>query len=69
MAILPDNDDEGRGFATRARDSIQAAGGRAVVVDLPGLLPKGDVIDWTGMADELRSLTAAALAVADAPPG
>ena len=69
VAILPDNDDEGRGFAARARDSIQAAGGRAVVVDLPGLLPKGDVIDWTGTADELRSLTAAALAVADAPAG
>lgn len=69
VVILPDNDEEGRGFADRARDSIQAAGGRAVVVDLPGLLPKGDVVDWTGTADELRGLTTAALTVADAPAG
>ncbi|MFW2828512.1 AAA family ATPase, partial [Sphingomonas sp. ID0503] len=61
VAILPDNDDEGRGFAERAAKSITEAGGRAVFVALPGLSPKGDVMDWTGTADELRALVDAAL--------
>jgi RecA-family ATPase len=61
VAILPDNDDEGRGFAEKARASILAAGGHPLIVELPGLPPKGDVIDWTGTADDLRALTEAAL--------
>lgn len=61
VAILPDNDDEGRGFADMAAASITAAGGRAVIVTLPDLPPKGDVIDWSGDADTLRLLTVAAL--------
>lgn len=61
VAILPDNDDEGRGFAERAAKSITEAGGRAVIVPLPGLPAKGDVMDWSGDADELRALTDAVL--------
>ena len=61
VAILPDNDDPGRGFAETAREAIEAAGGRAHLIELPGLPPKGDVIDWTGTADELRALTQAAV--------
>lgn len=59
VAVLPDNDEPGRGFAETARAAIEAAGGRAHLIELPGLPPKGDVIDWTGTADELRALTEA----------
>lgn len=61
VIILPDNDDEGRGFADRARASIEKAGGRPVIVALPGLDAKGDIMDWKGTADELAALTDAAL--------
>lgn len=61
VAILPDNDDPGRDFAETARAAIEAAGGTAHIVELPGLPPKGDVIDWRGTADELRALTDAAI--------
>jgi len=61
VAILPDNDEPGREFANKARVDIEAAGGRAHVVDLPGLPAKGDIIDWTGTANDLRVLTAAAI--------
>lgn len=37
-------------------------GGSACILDLPGLPPKGDVIDWKGTAEDLRALTAKALA-------
>jgi len=64
VAILPDNDDEGRGFADRAAESIRKAGGTPLVVELPGLPPKGDVLDWAaagGTAEELSRLTHAVL--------
>jgi hypothetical protein len=60
VAILPDNDEPGRAFADTARAAIDAAGGRALIVELPGLPPKGDVIDWGGTVDELRNLAGAA---------
>lgn len=62
VIILPDNDDEGRGFADRAGKDLEAAGCKVLALDLPGLPPKGDIIDWTGTADELRELVAKALA-------
>ena len=57
VVILPDNDDEGRGFADRAAASIRKAGGSAFVLDLPDLPVKGDIIDWRGSPDDLRRLT------------
>ncbi|MEN2787857.1 AAA family ATPase [Sphingomonas qilianensis] len=64
VGILPDNDDPGRAFAERVRESVERAGGAAVIVDLPGLGIGEDVIDWSGRggsAFDLRALTAAAL--------
>ncbi|EZP72342.1 hypothetical protein BV96_01775 [Sphingomonas paucimobilis] len=61
VVILPDNDDEGRGFAQRAGKDIEASGGRSVAVELPGLPEKGDIIDWSGSADDLRALVDKAL--------
>lgn len=60
VAILPDNDDVGRDFAKRAANDIAKGGGTAAVVELPGLPPSGDVLDWTGTAEELRALVEAA---------
>lgn len=56
VIILPDNDDEGRGFADRAAKDLSGVGCTVHVIDLPGLPPKGDIIDWTGTADDLRAL-------------
>ncbi|MFB0875330.1 MULTISPECIES: AAA family ATPase [unclassified Sphingobium] len=56
VIILPDNDDEGRGFADRAAKDLAGAGCTAHVLNLPGLPPKGDIIDWRGTADDLRAL-------------
>lgn len=56
VVILPDNDDEGRAFAERAAKDIEACRGTAHIVELPGLPEKGDIIDWTGTAEDLSSL-------------
>ncbi|WP_313228599.1 AAA family ATPase [Sphingobium yanoikuyae] len=56
VIILPDNDEEGRGFADKASADLQGAGCSVRVIDLPGLPPKGDIMDWSGSADDLRAL-------------
>ena len=61
VIILPDNDDQGAKIASEAKEAVERAGGTAHIVELPGLPPKGDVIDWTGTADQLRALADGAL--------
>lgn len=61
VIILPDNDDPGREFAKTVQAAIKRAGGSAHLLELPGLPEKGDIMDWTGSADGLRSLAQAAL--------
>lgn len=61
VIILPDNDDEGRAFAERAANDIEKARGTATIVELPGLPEKGDIIDWTGSAEDLAQLVEQAL--------
>lgn len=61
VIILPDNDQTGAEFAAQAQKDIAAAGGTAAIVTLPGLPPKGDIMDWSGTADELRELSEQAL--------
>jgi RecA-family ATPase len=61
VIILPDNDDEGRAFAERAAQDITACRGTAHIVELPDLPAKGDIIDWTGTADDLAKLVEAAV--------
>lgn len=56
VIILPDNDQPGHEFAERAKADMEAAGAVVHVIDLPGLPPKGDIMDWTGAADDLRAL-------------
>ena len=72
VIILPDNDVAGHTFAEKASAGIVAAGGKPIIVELPGLPPKGDIMDWPGSADDLRALTFAGLSapvpVADTIP-
>lgn len=70
VAILPDNDEPGRDFAEKVRASVASHGGKAFFVELPGLPPKGDIVDWKaagGTAEDLRRLTEAAQLVPDKP--
>lgn len=62
VVILPDNDNPGRKFAETVKAAVEGVGGSACILDLPGLPPKGDIIDWKGTADDLRALTAKTLA-------
>lgn len=61
VVILPDNDEPGRGFAEMVKADLIGVASSVVVLDLPGLPLKGDIMDWGGSIDELRSLTATAL--------
>jgi len=65
VVILPDNDDEGREFAIKAAADIKRAGGEVSIVELPDLPPKGDIVDWRGSAEDLRSLIDAAFQCSD----
>lgn len=67
VAILPDNDEPGRKFAETVKAAVEQVGGSACILDLPGLPAKGDVMDWKGTAEDLRALTAKALAGALMP--
>lgn len=65
VIILPDNDDAGKTQAADAAKLVKAARGRPVIIDLPDLPPKGDIIDWRGSREDLARLVADA--TADAP--
>lgn len=56
VIFLPDNDDAGREFAANARADLEKSGCTVHVIDLPGLPEKGDIMDWTGSAEDLRAL-------------
>lgn len=46
VVILPDNDEPGREHARKVANQLIDRGCRVKVVELPGLLEKGDVSDW-----------------------
>lgn len=62
VVILPDNDEPGRKFAETVKAAVDGVAASACILDLPGLPAKGDVMDWRGTAEDLRALTAKALA-------
>jgi biotin operon repressor len=62
VVILPDNDEPGENQAADAARLIREAGGDPVIVRLPGLPEAGDIMDWTGTAEDLRALVAKAMA-------
>lgn len=57
VCIMPDNDDVGREFAAKVYTALEGVGAWPFVLELPGLPPKGDVVDWTGSAADLDALT------------
>jgi hypothetical protein len=61
VVVLPDNDMTGRAHLDQMAASLVEAGATVRVLDLPGLPPKGDVVDWAangGTAGDLHSLIA-----------
>jgi Protein of unknown function (DUF3631)/CHC2 zinc finger len=59
VVILPDNDDAGRAHMNVVAASLQDIAASVRVLELPGLPPKGDIIDWArsgGTAEQLHKL-------------
>ncbi|MCH8852369.1 MAG: DUF3987 domain-containing protein [Planctomycetes bacterium] len=59
VAVLPDNDDTGKSHATDVARSLSGVAAEVHVIELPGLLPKGDVSDWFNSGrtvDELKQI-------------
>ncbi len=60
VVIIPDNDEPGRAHGAKVAAALSGIAASVKVLELPGLLPKGDVIEWLaagGKADELKRLT------------
>lgn len=63
VIILPDNDDPGRKHADQVGENLDTVATSVMVLDLPDLPLKGDVVDWLaegGTAAELAELAATA---------
>jgi hypothetical protein len=58
VVILPDNDEPGFEYATKAASSIHPHAERVRIVELPGLPPAGDVVDWFEAGHTLGELLA-----------
>ena len=59
FVILPDNDEAGRRHAQLVARRLKGVAARVLVLDLPDLPPKGDVVDWLdagGTRDALARL-------------
>lgn len=63
VVIIPDADDKGREHAEDVATSLHGKAAEVTIVDLPGLVPKGDSSDWFdngGTVDALLALADAA---------
>ncbi len=61
VIVLPDNDRAGRKYLDTVAASMEGIGPLAKVLDLPGLPPKGDILDWAaagGTAERLHEFIA-----------
>jgi putative DNA primase/helicase len=56
VVILPDNDAAGRNHADVVAASLQEVAASVRVLELPGLPPKGDVIDWAKAGSTVEQL-------------
>jgi hypothetical protein len=57
IVILPDNDDAGRAHALKIARRIHK-GNWIKIVELPGLAPKGDIVDWLEAGNTVQELKA-----------
>ena len=65
VVILPDHDKPGRHHAQRIAQALRPVAASVKVVELPGLPPKGDIVDWQAAGhdrDELLRLVEVAAA-------
>ena len=63
VLLFPDNDNAGRDHVRKIAEILQPVARSLKVVELPGLPPKGDIVDWRaagGTVEELRRLIEAA---------
>lgn len=60
VVVLPDNDEAGREHAEAIANSLLGIAKRIRVLLLPGLPPKGDVIDWLDQGHKIEQLVALA---------
>jgi putative DNA primase/helicase len=59
VVLLPDNDDAGRNHMRQVAAILKPVAASIRILELPGLPPKGDIIDWLkagGTEPELRAL-------------
>ena len=71
VVILPDQDAPGRRHAQRIAAALRPVAASVKVVELPGLPPKGDIVDWQAAGhdpDELLRLVEATGALEVPPP-
>lgn len=70
VVVLPDNDEPGRGHASHIVKGLLPVAASVKVVELPGLPPKGDIVDWEQDGhnrEELLALADAASAISRTP--
>jgi putative DNA primase/helicase len=58
VVILPDNDQPGREHADAVAASLQGIAARVRLLDLPGLPPQGDIVDWAAAGGTVERLHA-----------
>jgi hypothetical protein len=56
VVILPDNDDVGRAHMNVVAASLQGVAASIRVLELPGLPPKGDIVDWVAAGGTREAL-------------
>ena len=60
VAIFPDNDAPGREHAEKTAQSLLKYNAKVKIVTLPGLPEKGDIAEWRGTREEIKTLVDAA---------
>jgi putative DNA primase/helicase len=58
IIIFPDNDIPGKKHAALVSEKLQGIAASVLIVDLPGLAPKGDVANWIDAGGTLEQLQA-----------
>ncbi|HUY88704.1 MAG TPA: DUF3987 domain-containing protein [Pirellulales bacterium] len=69
VIVLPDNDEPGRRHAQQVATTLHGIAAAVRIVDLPGLLEKGDVSDWIAAGGTRAELKRLAEAAPDWTPG